>query len=176
MECHCMDMNDLCKLYNKRLFQVAFCITRDYYLAQDAVQETLIKAYQKMDTIEDTEKMGAWLSAITTRTAIDIVRKERKLKDRMAGHIEIETANIKMDQNVEKEVEVNLLKEQIQQAINSLSLDQRKVFLLKINSGLKEREIAKLLKINQNTVKTKIYRVRKQLKEMLIESFSVNFQ
>jgi RNA polymerase sigma factor (sigma-70 family) len=167
-----MDMNEICKMYNKRLFQVAYCITRDYYLAQDAVQETLIKAYQKMDTIEDPEKVGAWLSAIATRTSIDIVRKERKVKDRTASHIEIETANIKMDQNVEQEVEMNLLKERIHQAINSLSLDQRKVFLLKINNGLKEREIAKLLKINQNTVKTKIYRVRKQLKEMLIESFS----
>lgn len=167
-----MDMNELCTLYNKRLFQVAYCITRDYYLAQDAVQETLIKAYQKMDTIEDPEKIGAWLSAIAARTAIDIVRKERKLNDRTASNVEIETANIKMDQNVEQEVEMNLLKEQIHQAINSLSLDQRKVFLLKINSGLKEREIAQLLKINQNTVKTKIYRVRKQLKEMLIESLS----
>lgn len=165
-------MNELCTLYNKRLFQVAYCITRDYYLAQDAVQETLIKAYQKMGTIEDPEKIGAWLSAIAARAAIDIVRKERKIKDRTASHVEIETANIKMDQNVEQEVEMNLLKEQIHQAINSLSLDQRKVFLLKINSGLKEKEIAQLLKINQNTVKTKIYRVRKQLKEMLMESLS----
>lgn len=165
-------MNELCTLYNKRLFQVAYCITRDYYLAQDAVQETLIKAYQKMDTIEDPEKIGAWLSAIAARAAIDIVRKERKLNDRTASHVEIETANIKMDQNVEQEVEMNLLKEQIHQAINSLSLDQRKVFLLKINSGLKEKEIAQLLKINQNTVKTKIYRIRKQLKEMLMESLS----
>ncbi|WP_313799681.1 sigma-70 family RNA polymerase sigma factor [Cytobacillus sp.] len=172
MDGFCVDMNELCTLYNKRLFQVAYCITRDYYLAQDAVQETLIKAYQKMGTIEDPEKIGAWLSAIAARAAIDIVRKERKIKDRTASHVEIETANIKMDQNVEKEVEMNLLKEQIHQAINSLSLDQRKVFLLKINSGLKEKEIAQLLKINQNTVKTKIYRVRKQLKEMLMESLS----
>ena len=172
MNCFCMDMNEICKLYSKRLFQVTYCITRDYYLAQDAVQETLIKAYQKMDTIEEPEKIGAWLSAIATRTAIDIVRKERKLSERTASHIEIETTNIKMDQNVEQEVEVNLLKEQIYQAIDSLSLDQRKVFLLKINNGLKEKEIANLLKLSQNTVKTKIYRVRKQLKEMLIESLS----
>lgn len=172
MDGFCVDMNELCTLYNKRLFQVAYCITRDYYLAQDAVQETLIKAYQKIGTIEDPEKIGAWLSAIAARAAIDIVRKERKIKDRTASHVEIETANLKMDQNVEQEVEMNLLKEQIHQAINSLSLDQRKVFLLKINSGLKEKEIAQLLKINQNTVKTKIYRVRKQLKEMLMESLS----
>jgi len=163
------DMRKICETYNNRLFRVAYCITRDHYLAQDVVQETFIKAYLKMDMVEDEEKLGAWLSAIATRTAIDFIRKEKKINERSAMLADIENTAIKMDQNVEQEVEMNLLNEKIGDFIGTLSSDQKKVFLLKIKHGLKEKEIAEQLKINQNTVKTRIYRVRKQLKEAFVE-------
>nr|WP_249365706.1 RNA polymerase sigma factor [Cytobacillus citreus] len=162
-------MKEICDLYNKRLFHVAYGITRDYYLAQDVVQETLIKAYLKIDTIQEKEKIGAWLSAIATRTAIDFIRKERKTNENLEAYTDLDNAQVRMNQNVEEEVEINLLNEKINDCINSLSTDQKKVFMLKIRHGLKEREIAELLELNQNTVKTKLYRVRKYLKEMLLE-------
>ncbi|WNS73760.1 RNA polymerase sigma factor [Bacillus sp. DTU_2020_1000418_1_SI_GHA_SEK_038] len=170
MDACSIDMKEVCDLYYKRIFHAAYCITRDHYLAEDVVQETLLKAYQKMDTIQDKEKMGAWLSSIATRTAIDVIRKERKTTERLAANKDIENTNLIMNQNVEQEVELNFLNEQIHAVINSLSPDQKRVFLLKINYGLKEREIAHLMKLNQNTVKTKLYRIRKYLKSILLES------
>ncbi|QED48181.1 RNA polymerase sigma factor [Cytobacillus dafuensis] len=164
-----VDMKEICDLYHKRLFHVAYGITRDYYLAQDVVQETLIKAYLKINTIQEKEKIGAWLSAIATRTAIDFIRKERKTNENIEAYADLDNAQIKMNHNVEEEVEINLLNEKINDCINSLSIDQKRVFMLKIRHGLKEREIAELLELNQNTVKTKLYRVRKYLKQMLVE-------
>lgn len=166
------DMREICNLYNKRLFHIAYCITRDHYLAQDVVQETLIKAYQKMDTIEDREKLGAWLSSIAARTAIDFVRKERKTNKWIAESVDLENCYAKTIQNVEQEVELHMLQEQIYAYINSLSPEQKRVFMLKIKYGLKEREIAEILQLNPNTIKTKLYRARKQLKEMLGEKYT----
>ncbi|KAB2338937.1 RNA polymerase sigma factor [Cytobacillus depressus] len=162
-------MREICDLYYKRLFHVAFCITRDHHLAEDVVQETFLKAYQKIHTIQDKEKMGSWLSAITTRTAIDFIRKEKKTTERLAVGTDLENTKITMSQNVEQEVELNFMQEQIQDAVNSLSPDQKRMFLLKISHGLKEKEIADLLMLNQNTVKTKLYRIRKYLKAMILE-------
>jgi len=164
-----VDMREICEQYNKRLFNAAYCITRDYYLAQDVVQETLIKAYQKIEMVEDKEKLGAWLCTIATRTAIDFVRKESKLNERLDSYIDPENTNIKMKQNIEQEVEMRFVQEQINYFINSLPFDQKKVYILKNELGLKEREIAEILKMNQNTVKTRLYRIRKQLKEMMLE-------
>lgn len=164
-----LDMRKICDLYYKRLFHVAFCITRDHYLAEDVVQETLIKAYKNLYSIHDKEKMGAWLSSIATRTAIDFIRKEQKTAGKMTLHADFEQMNMVLNQNVEQEAELNFLNEQINDAINTLSPDQKNVFLLKIKCGLKEREIAELLHLNQNTVKTKLYRVRKSLKALLLE-------
>ena len=164
-----MDMKEICEQYYKRVFHAAYGVTRDHHLAEDVVQETFLKAYQKIDTIQDKEKMGAWLSSIATRTAIDFIRKERKTSEKLAAITDLENANIEMNQNVEQEVEFNMLSAQIQEVINSLSPEQRSLFLLKIHYGLKEREIADLLKLNQNTVKTKLYRIRKFLKAILLE-------
>ncbi len=163
------NMKEICEEYNGRLFHAAYCITRDYYLAQDVVQETFIKAYQKIEMVEDKEKLGAWLCTIATRTAIDFVRKESKLNERLDKYIDPENTNVKMEQNVEQEVEMNLVKKQIDDFINSLPSEQKKVYHLKIELGLKEREIARILNMNQNTVKTRLYRLRKQLREMIIE-------
>ncbi|MFO1444845.1 RNA polymerase sigma factor [Bacillus sp. Bva_UNVM-123] len=161
-------MKEICEQYQKRLFHVAYGITRDYYLAQDIVQETFIKAYQKLEMVEDEEKLGAWLSTIATRTAIDFIRKESRVNERLDNYIDIEKTNVKMSQNVELEVEMNFVQNEITNYINDLPSDQKRVYELKNDFGLKEREIADILMINQNTVKTRLYRIRKQLREMLL--------
>ncbi|MDQ0272308.1 RNA polymerase sigma factor [Cytobacillus purgationiresistens] len=164
------DMKELCDLYEKRLFHIAYRITRDHHIAQDVVQEAFVKAYLKMDSLQDQEKVLPWLSAITTRTAIDFVRKERKTKERTDSIEDWEKSKIIMNQNVEEEVEVNILQEKINRFLDSMSADQKNVYLLKIKHGLKEREIAELLRLNPNTVKTKLYRIRKQLKDVVLQT------
>lgn len=162
-------MKEICENYQKRLFHIAFSITRDHYLAEDVVQETLIKGYKHLHTVEDKEKLGAWLSSIATRTAIDFLRKEKRLKGNVDGYAELEQLNLSHSQSVEGIAEASFLQAEIAGFIQSLAPDQRKLFLLKINDGMKEKEIAEMLNLNPNTVKTRIYRVRKQLKEKLTE-------
>ncbi|WP_370221649.1 RNA polymerase sigma factor [Cytobacillus sp.] len=162
-----VDMREICRLYNKRLYHIAYNITRDHYLAQDVVQESLLKAYKKMDSIDDQEKLGAWLSSIATRTAIDFVRKERRTNERIQDSVDFENCMGNKYIDAGLEAEVNLLEEQIYAYVDSLSYEQKRVFLLKTKHGLKEKEIADILHLNPNTVKTKLYRVRQHLREIL---------
>lgn len=164
-----IDIAEICSQYGGRLFQAAYGITRDYHRAEDVVQDTLVKAYLKKDTIHDLDKVGSWLCTIATRTAIDYVRKEKRNNEIFLENsmLDCYNKNIKSSHNVEKEVELSFLQEEIQQGIKSLSNDQRNAILLKIDEGLKEHEIAETLNIKQGTVKTNIYRARKQLRTML---------
>lgn len=164
-----LEMKEICEVHQKRLFQIAFGVTRDYYLAQDVVQEALIKAYNHLDSVVDSAKLGAWLASITTRTAIDFLRKENKTREKVDGYTELDKVHAVMNQNVEKEAEANELQAKIYEFLNTLSPEQKQLFLLKIKDGLKEREIAEMLEMNPNTVKTKLYRMRKQLKELLAQ-------
>ena len=159
-----IDFSEIYSLYYKRLFHIGYSITRDLHLAEDVVQETFIKAMKKVETIEEDSKIGAWLSVIATRTAIDLLRIERKKNGIPMEKERLESLGIVMKQNVEEEVETGFLMEQVRCAIGKLTHDYQDVLMLKLDQGLKEYEIAAVLDLKPSTVKTRIYRARKQLK------------
>ncbi|WP_195891943.1 RNA polymerase sigma factor [Neobacillus dielmonensis] len=167
-----INFSELYSLYYKRLFHISFSITRDRYLAEDVVQETFIKALKKADTIAEQSKVGAWLSVIATRTAIDFVRVERKKKGILMEKDMLESLGKEMKHNVEEEVETGIMAEQVNTAIKKLNHEYQDVLLLKIGHGLKEHEIARALDLNPGTVKTRIYRARKQLKQLFLKQLS----
>src|SRR4051812_8706201 len=73
-----VDFNQIYAKYSKRLHYIAFQYIKDRFLAEDIVQEAFLKAYKKINTVEDTNKLGQWLSVITARTAIDFLRSEKR--------------------------------------------------------------------------------------------------
>ncbi|PLR76639.1 RNA polymerase sigma factor [Bacillus sp. V3-13] len=160
--------------YYKRLFYTALNITKNAHTAEDVVQETYLKAFLKSDSIHNEEKLGAWLSAIATRTAIDFIRKEaRGLAVSLEAIVQQnELFALESDHNVEQEVALSLFKEDIEQEIKALKPEHQAIFLLKVNSGLKEEEIAKQLDLKPATVKTRLYRTRKHLKAVLSERYT----
>ncbi|WP_445487401.1 RNA polymerase sigma factor [Niallia sp. 03133] len=167
------DISKLFPLFYQRLFQISYSITRDRHLAEDVVQETFIKAIKKMRSIEDEKKIGAWLSVTATRTAIDFVRKERKKKGVLMEKDMLDNIGKTEKQNVEEKVESDLFFDRINDAIGKMNKDYQQVFLLKIKHGLKEGEIAEILGIKPCTVKTRIYRARKQLKMQFLNEVNV---
>lgn len=162
-----MDITELYTCHYKRLYHICFSMTRDAYLAEDIVQETFIKAMKKAETIIDEEKAGAWLSVIARRTALDVIRRERRKAAVPMEQDILECLGVATKQNVEQEVESGFAAEEITGAVKKLTGSYRDILLLKIDRGLKEREIAAMLNLNPSTVKTRIFRARKQLKMMV---------
>lgn len=156
-----IEMENICENYQRLLFHVAYGITRDHYLAQDVVQETYIKAYRKIDTISDESKLCSWLAAIAARTAIDFVRKEKRRREVLESEFLLkENCSRK---NVEEEVDLRLFVQEISKALDELNDRQKAILFLKVNKGMKEKEIADVLQLNPNNVKTILYRVRRKL-------------
>lgn len=165
--CELLDGNfaEMYQRYSKKLNRMIFNMTKDAFLAEDVVQETFIKAFSKMETIKDSEKIGAWLTVIAKRTAIDYLRKENRylitpLED---GQLFVESIN----SSVEQAAELMEIMEAVHLQISGWDSDKRKVFLLKSFHGLKEEEISQQMNIKTGTIKTWIFRSRKSLKEQL---------
>ncbi|WP_053362722.1 RNA polymerase sigma factor [Bacillus sp. FJAT-27251] len=159
-----INFEEIYTIFHKRLLHTCYAIIKDWQLAEDIVQETFIKAYKKSTDIQENGKVGAWLSTIAVRTAIDFLRKQKR---NMAVPIEqgiMEALTTHSLESVEQEVEAIMLKEKIRQSFQELTLEQQKVFHLKVECGLKEAEIASLLDVKPSTVKTRFYRARNQLK------------
>ncbi|MCA1320640.1 RNA polymerase sigma factor [Bacillus tianshenii] len=162
-----MEFTTMYQEYYDRLFRVSFAIIRDRQLAEDNVQETFIKAYKKLPDLEDMQKVGAWLSVIASRTAIDFIRRERKMKGFPMELFMLDCLGKEAKQNVEEEVGVSFLKEILKETLEDFSGDDQKMLALKMDKGLKEREIATALHMNPSTVKSKIHRARRKLRERI---------
>lgn len=162
-----MEFTEMYTFYYDRLFRVSLAIIRDRQLAEDNVQETFIKAYKKLADLEDMQKVGAWLSVIASRTAIDFIRRERKTQGYPMELCMLDCLGKESKQNVEEEVGVSFLKEILKETLEDFSGDDQRMLALKMYKGLKEREIAKALQMNPSTVKSKIHRARRKLKDRI---------
>ncbi|RDI45427.1 RNA polymerase sigma factor [Falsibacillus pallidus] len=167
-----ISFEEMYEQYHKLVYQIGYRIIRDAALAEDILQETFLKAFKKCHSVEDESKIGSWLSSIAARTAIDFLRKEKRLNETIVEDIEPwKHQDIRLEL-VENEVEALILKTELKKCILSLPDSQQEVMILRIQYGMKESEIAEKLQLNPATVKTRIYRARKYLREIIELEFS----
>jgi RNA polymerase sigma factor (sigma-70 family) len=164
----------LFEMFYNRVYRTAYMITNDHYLAQDVVQETFEKAFNRLDSLKDAEKTGAWLGSIATSTAKDSLRKKKIWNDVATEDVYIEmefTKNENSSFSVENEIEAEFTKQTIRKHISTLKLEYRQVIIMKYIHELKDDEISQELGIKVGTVKSRLYRAKSKLKSSM-ESFS----
>lgn len=155
-------------MFYQRVYYTAYYIVKDRDLAQDVLQETFIKAFENMHTVREGEKLGAWLAAIATRTAIDFLRKLKRWNDISTEDDIISDLISKNDEQlttIETIVEEKFLGKILLQEIDGLTPEHKEVILLYYYSDMKYEEIAESLGLKIDTVKTRIYRAKLKLKE-----------
>ena len=155
-------LEEMYEQYHKLIYHIAYNITKDVHLSQDVSQETFLKAYIKMDTLEDPAKIKSWLTTIAKCTAIDIIRQRSKRNETCIEEHE-EFHAIEDHHSLEDEIDARFLKSSIQDHITHLPLTQQEVMALKVTEDMSDREIATRLNLPPSTVKTRFHRARKQL-------------
>jgi RNA polymerase sigma factor (sigma-70 family) len=164
----------LYEMFHDRVYKSAYFVTRDPFLAQDAVQETFLKAFRNINDVEDGGKMGAWLSTIATRTSIDLMRKQKRWNGTPTEDVILEMGNVKEGlSSVEEEFEIAWLQERISEEITGLKPEYKEALLLKYQHGLKDEEIAQLLEEKVGTIKSRVHRGRQKLKSVLKPELNV---
>lgn len=157
------------ELFYNKVYQTAYFITRDPYLAQDVLQDSFIKAFHHLDRLENGDKLESWLVTITTRTAIDLLRKRKVWNGIPMDDQYLHTLMDHPTHSVEAAVEKEFHKEWIKKGINQLKPEYRTVIILKYILDLKDPEIADILNENIGTVKSRIFRAKKKLRDHLQE-------
>ncbi|SNZ17116.1 RNA polymerase sigma-70 factor, ECF subfamily [Terribacillus aidingensis] len=162
-------------LYHQRVYHAAHKVLRDSQMAEDAAQETFMKAYRYLDKLEDVSKAGAWLATIASRTAIDMLRKEGK-----RTFISIELASWELEQHylehiVIEEVELRETKQEIEQDIQKLKPKLQEVLMLRYMEDMRESEIAAALSLSKATVKTRLYRAKTAVKQAKLSREQIQY-
>lgn len=132
--------------------------------AEDIVQDTFYKALIYIDGIQ-TEKLSSWLFKVATNKYYDYCRKNRR-----HFHLSIDEGIFKenlADNRLVEDFILNIEKsEEILKTLNSISDVYKNLLFFKYDMGLTYKEIGELLDINENTVKTYIFRAREEFKKV----------
>ncbi|GGJ01277.1 hypothetical protein GCM10007978_43620 [Shewanella hanedai] len=128
-------------------------------MAEDITQETFLRAWRSLESLKDDKAAKAWL--------ITILRREnaRRFERKQFNYSDVEQDSLEdhISSSSEEQAEQHLIRRQIAK----LEIEYREPLLLQIIGGFSGEEIAGILELNRNTVMTRLFRARNQLKEVL---------
>jgi RNA polymerase sigma-70 factor (ECF subfamily) len=148
--------------FHSDVFRMVCYRVRSRSDAEDISQDVFLKAFQKISTVKDAARFRGWLFSIALNRIRDFQRKKR-----FRSLFKVEEENIDSQPPVETESDEpealeHVLKEdfwrQIRSMLDKLSKMEREVFLLRFFDQLNLNEIAGVMKKNESTIKTHLYR------------------
>lgn len=150
-----VDIMEICTKYGDCLYAAAFNIFRQRQDAEDAVQEALLRLYRTDKEFESEEHVKAWLIRVTINVAkstyTSFWHKNRVTYEEYMDEISF-------DSDADRD---------LMETVLSLPAKYRIIVHLYYYEGYKTREIAALLQLSENTVKTRLVKSRKILKAKL---------
>ena len=134
--------------------------------AEDVLIEALLKAYKHMHQLNNPAAFRAWLAQISRRVCWQLKEREALAPLLQLSMLEEQGAAIKDPKpSVESEVALRQMKELLENAVNRLPPSAREVFVLRDIEELTGEEVARRLGISLASMKSRLHRARKLLRE-----------
>lgn len=158
----------LVEKYKNAVFTVCYSLLKDYHDANDAAQETFIKAYKNVKRFNFDSSFQTYITRIAINTCKDEFRKKARQNENISIDSDENLCEIKDSSDTpEAAFEKKERREKVRRAIGDLPQKYREVIVLRDLNGISYDEIAKILKTSTGTVKSRINRARNALKEIL---------
>ncbi len=129
----------------------------------DILQETFLKAYRNIDQFKGNSGFYTWIYSIARNLCIDEFRKRKHEKNRSS--VPVEDFEIESDDFKSEDQKENILI--MRKAISELPELLRTVVVMKTIDGMSYPEISEVLEVNEQTLKNRMFRARKELAGIL---------
>ena len=156
----------------KVVFNLALRMLGNEEDAYDISQDAFLKAYTNLSGFRGDCKFSSWLYKLTTNLCLDFIRKRNRHKvvplvyeddDGDSEYLEIPDETY----SPESLTEQKQLRESVRSGLSQLPAQQREILVLREIGGLRYDEIGRQLDLEEGTVKSRIFRARKKLCEIL---------
>jgi RNA polymerase sigma-70 factor (ECF subfamily) len=147
------------------LYRYAFWLSRDPDLADDVVQEAMLRAFRSLESLQDEGSVKAWLLTIARREHARVYERKRLETQDIDELSAAEAALIATGDDTDVD--------DMRQAILQLDDGYREPLLLQVIFGLSTEEIAAAMELKQGAVLTRLHRARKKLIEQVRPGLSV---
>lgn len=163
------------QLWYKRIYNFSFKFFQDHDMAMEVSQKTFISMCRNLSSLQENTRFKSWLYKIAVNYCREEVRKKkgsRSLSFDVVWNREAEDSpgwesSTQRFDSPERQFQHRELADVLQEALVELNDEQREVVIMKEYEGLKFREIAEVLNISENTVKSRMYYGLDALKKIL---------
>ncbi len=157
--------------YEKPIYSYVYRLVRQKEDAQDLTQEAFVKLYKHIDAVDSEKNFRAWVYKIATNTVNDWLRKKQKRQELFIiddPDVQFETIDVHTPYQDMQRVE---RAQDVEPALQKVRPVYRAVLLLFYWQGFGYTEIAHVLSLPLNTVKTYLYRAKHALKDELSQNY-----
>jgi RNA polymerase sigma-70 factor (ECF subfamily) len=144
--------------YANAMFTISYRITKDRELASDVLQEAFVRVFNYIHSFRGESTLGAWIKTIVVRSALAILKKEKKGLSFDLSEMDETSNRLNFDHDTDY----------LEKAILSLPSGYRTVFLLIEIEGYTHQDVADLLGVSVGTSKSQLFYAKKRLREILI--------
>jgi len=151
------------------VFRIAYSILRNHHDAEDAAQECFLRVWKQKDRLHEVNNAKTWLARIAWTTALDKRRASRamvSLSDEQSG-AELVQSIPDLGAAADEQLAGAEMQQMLERLIAVLPEDLRHTLELSTVQELNSAEIAEVMKIPEGSVRTRLFRARKQLKEKM---------
>ena len=150
--------NQLIGVYMDDLFRYAYWLSGDRAVADDLVQETLVRAWKSLDKLNESKAAKGWLLTILRR---ENARRFERKRPQESGIPTEELASTRADYDTSTEAFV------LRRALNELPEEYREPLLMQVIHGYSQKEIAAHLGISVAGAGTRLFRAREKMRGLL---------
>ena len=165
------------KQHNQRLFRIARSVLRDDGEAEDALQQAYVRAFTSLATFRGESLLSTWLSRIVLNEALGRLRARRptveldKVDEKRGGLGQvIPFPNGQPQFDPERQLAQHQIQSMLERAIDDLPDAFRTVLVARVIEEMSIEETAELLDLRPETVKTRLHRARRLVRESLEKS------
>lgn len=161
------------RTHNQRLYRLARAVVGSNADAEEVLQEAYLRAFEHLAGFRGESSLSTWLCRITLNEALMRVRRQRRLKTVAESAGIAAAAQIipfptsQSDDDPERTMAQRQLIQLVEQATDELPETFRTVFVARVIEGLSVEETAALFGLQPATVKTRLHRARKMVRERL---------
>ena len=149
--------------HRREIFAYIWRMIRNHQDAEDAFQETFIRAFQGFARLKNNSNLRAWLYKIATNVAYTHLKQHARQESRVTDLTEF--TPIVVDDNIEK----HDLLEAVMQAVDQLPYKQQAALILHNYQGFKYDEIAAVLDCSPESARANVYQALKKLRKQFAE-------
>lgn len=154
----------LCEPLRNDLFRFALWLSRSQQVAEDVVQETMLRAWRSFDSLKEDTAARHWLLTIARREHARLYERKRHETVNIDELVQTEASSL-ASKSEHAMVEEDM--RDVRQAIFELPQDYREPLVLQVLMGYSTEEIAQQMSLTQGAVLTRLFRARNQLRARL---------